>query len=479
VILFFCAAPVEQMINDREGQGPLHFLVFAVTGYFLLWVAIFNGYPSFYPDTGEYLVDSFTLHPPFYRTIIYSLFIRLVSLGMSPWLIVLAQSSLVIFVLYAIFKYVVEASLPAESEAVSFCGLVAFLALGTSLPWVVGQLMPDVFTGLTFLSAFLLLYDSKLSGAKMVALSGVLLISVGSHLSHFMALMLLFLVIIILRAFDGSRQFWPARTTSGIFAFVLLPIMASMGVVALANWRAGYGPTLSPAGPVFLLGRLFESGMAADYLREQCAVEQFAACKYLQDLPRDQNDFLWGRHPLLNEMGGWQGSRAQASKIVFAAIRHSPTRFLIDSGKQMFRQFVSFSPGDGNAAIRSGYAFDVFKWLYPGDLSRFQLTRQWTGSLAKDSRRMAPLYITLFWCCLVASLAFLIRRPLPARPADQLFVLTLIFLFSNALVTGALSGVNQRYQSRVSWLMGLCGAAYVLPVLLHRLNGGREPGIES
>jgi hypothetical protein len=51
--------------------------------------------------------------------------------------------------------------------------------------------------------------------------------------------------------------------------------------------------------------------------------------------------------------------------------------------------------------------------------------------------------------------------------ANQLFVLTLVFLFLNALVTGALSGVDDRYQARAAWLMGLCCATYVIPYVLH------------
>jgi hypothetical protein len=55
------------------------------------WVAIFNGYPTVYDDTGEYLSISYTPWQSPYRSIIYSFFIRLASWGMTPWLIILAQ----------------------------------------------------------------------------------------------------------------------------------------------------------------------------------------------------------------------------------------------------------------------------------------------------------------------------------------------------------------------------------------------------
>ena len=55
-------------------------------------------------------------------------------------------------------------------------------------------------------------------------------------------------------------------------------------------------------------------------------------------------------------------------------------------------------------------------------LSRFQLTRQRIGLLAKDSSRVAPLYANLFWRSLAANLAFLIRRRSRPDPwASSLF----------------------------------------------------------
>jgi hypothetical protein len=73
----------------------------------------------------------------------------------------------------------------------------------------------------------------------------------------------------------------------------------------------------------------------------------------------------------------------------------------------------------------------------------------------------------VFWCSFAVSLLALFTRRLRTRMANQFFVLTLIFLFANALVTGVLSDVNDRYQARASWLMGLCCAAYVIPYVLH------------
>ena len=131
-------------------------LTFGIAVYIMLWVAVFNGYPIVFDDTGEYLVDSFSLAQSPYRSIIYSIFIRLASWGMTPWLVVLAQCAITIYILHAVFEYSVPESPEPRRERICFLGLVAFLAFATSLPWYLGQLMPDVFTGLAFLSAFFL-----------------------------------------------------------------------------------------------------------------------------------------------------------------------------------------------------------------------------------------------------------------------------------------------------------------------------------
>ena len=451
-----------QEVND--------FFLLAISSYMLLWVAIFNGYPVFYPDSGQYLGVSVDLQPSIYRTISYSIFIRLVTFGTSPWLVVIAQSVITIFILRSAFKFIVRQNATSERGGLVFLGLMVFLAFGTTLPWFVGQIMPDVFTGLSLLSLFLLLYDSKMSLGRTALISAVLCISIGTHITHLLTVTLLLLAMFVLRIFGAFREFWPTRSAKGIVVFVFLPIMVIAGLLALSNWRSGFGFTLFPGKPVFLFGRLIESGLAADYLQQRCEIEQLTPCKYLHNLPQSSEDFLWGSHPLLKEMGGWSGASDEASRMASATIRQYPVRFAVECVRQMFRQFFAFTAGSGNYAIRSGPEFDGFRELYPGDIPKYLRSRQSIGKLAMDAYRVSPVYAAVFWGSFGVCLLALFTGRLRVRMANQLFILTLIFLFSNALATGALANVNDRYQARASWLMGLCCAAYVIPYVLHRRN---------
>lgn len=449
-------------------QRAYYFVGLLAGGYLLLWVAVFNGYAVFYPDSGEYLGVSFYLQPPMYRGIGYSIFIRLVSFGSSPWLIIVAQSAIAIFVLHSVFRFIIGQNRPFEREGRIFLGLVAFLSFGTTLPWFVGQIMPDAFTGLGLLALFLLLYDARMSAERTVLLSAVLGISVGVHLTHLLTISFLVLVIGVLRMFGVCREMWPARSTKGILAFVLVPILCVAGLLAASNGRAGYGYSLSPARPLFLLGRLLESGLAGDFLRERCGIEQFTACQHLQNLPKSSEEFLWGSHPLLGEMGGWSGATGEASRIVSGTIWRSPGRFIAECGKQMLLQFAAITAGSGNYAIRGGREIDGFRELYPGDVPKYLASRQSVGKLAMDAYRLSFLYVFVFWCSFGACILAMFRKSVRTRMANQLFILSLIFLFTNALITGALATVNDRYQARAAWVMALSCAAYAIPALLRR-----------
>jgi hypothetical protein len=440
-------------------------LVFGIAAFQLLWIAIFNGYPIFFYDTSGYVRESFTLWQSPNRSIIYSLFIRLVSLGISPWLVILAQCAITIYVLRSVFDYYVqETETGLERRSISFLALIAFLSLATSLPWHVGQLMPDVFTGLAFLCTFLLLYDSKISHEKLLLLAVILAISVGSHLSNFVSVAGVLVAVFVLRAFRGVRRFWPTQSTLKIAVFVLLPILTSAGLVGLSNWRSGYGFRLSAGTSIFMLNRLIESGLAEKYLEQECKIEQLTPCKYLPRLPR--TDFMWGPHPLITEMGGWIGGGSEASKIVFGTIRRYPIQFLAECGKQMLRQVTLFRPGDENMPIET----NVFDQFYVGDAPQYRLTLQSSGRLSRLERVIYPIYRTVFWGSLAVSLLLFMRGNSRFKPADCLFVLTLVFLLSNALITGAVSCTCNRFNSRVSWMTSLCCATYLVPFLLDHWN---------
>lgn len=455
-------------------QMYLELFCFGMAGYLMLCVALFNGYPVFFFDSVDYMWDSLTLHPLPYHPITYAAFIRLVSFGTNPWLVVVAQSALTIFVLHAVFRYIVREYPPSKHAPLCFLGLTGFLAFGTTLPWFVGQVMSDIFTGLLFLCLFLLLYDSNLSRMQAVQISVVLGLTVAAHASHFLCVAVLLLAILILRAFKSARAFWPRRSIKGIAAFVLVPILLAIGFVSWANWRAGYGFTVSPAAPCYILGRLMESGLAESYLEQRCQIEHLTPCKYLHHLPIKADDFLWGGHPLLNEMGGWIGARQEANKIVWGTILHSPGRFAAECLRQTLRQLVTFRAGYPTYSDQNNAIMRLLGFIDPGAANKYRYSRQWSGSLAGDARKLSRAYTAIFCCSLLVCIVQLVRSRSSTTPADPLFVLTAIFVVVNAGIMSSLAILDDRYEARVIWLVPLCCAAYILPGAIRQTSATRD-----
>jgi hypothetical protein len=167
-------------------------------------------------------------------------------------------------------------------------------------------------------------------------------------------------------------------------------------------------------------------------------------------------------------MGGYDGATKEANRLVSAIIWDKPVKFAVECATQMFRQFLAFAPGSGNYALRQGVETDGFLLLYPGDVQKYLASRQSIGKLAMDAFLLKPLYAVVFWASLAVSLFALFTNRLKNKIANQLFVLTLIFLFANSLTTAALSTVNDRYQARAVWLIPLSSAAYLIPCFLQR-----------
>lgn len=462
-------------LNGSAPDAIPPILLYIASGYLLLWVALFNGYPLFYPDSAGYIMNSFDLKQPIYRNIGYSIFIRLVNLGSSPWFIVIAQSVIAVFVLHAVFRFMVQGVSQTKRQDYIFLGLVAFLAFGTTLPWFAGQIMPDVFTGLTLLSLFLLLYDRDMSFTQSALLCLVFFVALGVHITHLLTASALLVLVFALGSLRAFRWLRPARATKEVATFVLAPILAVALLTAFSNWSVGYGFSLSPGGNVFLFARLMESGLAPRYLQQQCKVQELTPCRHLGDPAPNVEQILWSSYPLLKEMGGWDGARDEAGRIVSGTIRHNPLGFVADCTRQMLHQFIVFTPGDENYPYLSGPDIDIFLQLYPGEVQRYVISRQSKDKLRDDGKKVSGIDAAVFWLSLgICVIGLFSRRP-GRKVADQLFVLSLIFLFGNALTTGALAGVYPRYQARASWLMAMCCAAYVLPYVMQRQNRkGRE-----
>ncbi len=418
------------MLRENKPSIVRSLLFGAIGAALFLWVAAYNGYPTVYPDTGGYLYTSlfFIAIPPF-RAPGYSVFIRLTGLGTSAWFTVAIQAILVVIALFEICKYIVGGNPKFRDQCL--LAIACALAALTSLPWETSQLMPDVFAGTAFLSAFLLAFNTDLGWMDQIGFAVILTISVSAH-SSLLPIAALFLVALAIpRLLGWHLQAAPPKQSR--LAWVLLPIVAAAYKTSTLNRETGLGFRLSASGDEFLLARLFDDGLAADYLRESCPKEQFVACQHLADLPTKDAQFMFWS-PLLNEMAG-HGD--EISQVVRGAIAAHPVRFAMSSLTQTLFQLARFRPGD---AIRASNLKApntngiVIQQVFPGDVPAFSNARQARGRMNLVTKAAVVIDIESF--CVSVWLCVMLARSQTAVKVTRRFHWAIVFLVINAAICG-------------------------------------------
>jgi hypothetical protein len=443
-----------QPAKERQEDLARRLFVGALGICVLVSVALYNGYPTVFSDTGSYLLTGkfFVALAPF-RAPGYSIFTRLTSFGISAWFTIAAQATMVVYVLYETCIYLSE----GERKYANLCFLASVCALTalTSLPWLVSLLMPDVFAGVLFLSAFLLAFAGELRFIQRIILAAIFMISVASHSSLFPIAVLFIVAVVILRYFNRSTGALPS--TSSVLAFLLIPIVAAGLLTADLNRRMDLGFRLSPSGNAFLLARLFGDHLAADFLHQNCPKEHFVSCRYLSHLPRTQGEFLFW-HPLFPEL--LNGHQDEMEKIVRGTILAYPLRFVTSSAKETLLQLTSLRTGD---EIRT---YGAVEWnngaiprVFPGDWKAFSNARQYHGRLTPLADASAVVDTTAFW--LSAAICLFLAGSGRFGRINMFFYSAAAYLVINASICATFAGVYDRYQSRVAWIIPFCVTAYI------------------
>ena len=420
----------------------------------LLWPALYNGYPTIFSDTGGYLLTGkyFLAQPPF-RAPGYALFTRLTSLGISGWFTVVVQAAMVVYVLYEACDYLVEGD--RKLADLYFFGSVTVLTALTSLPWLVSLLMPDIFAGVLFLSAFLLAFAEELRPAQRIALAAIFAISVAAHAS-LLPIGVLFAATVFLLRLVNKPQGAAIPSTKSALAWLLVPILVAGIGTAELNREMGIGFRLSPSRNSFLMARLFGDGLAANYLHANCPQQNFISCRYLAELPQTQEEFLF-QHPLYPDL---KGHEDEMEAIVRGTIHAYPVRFIESGIKETLVQLASLKTGD---EIRSYGAREwnsnVLPLVFPADFQAFVEGRQYRDRLTPAADASAALDTSVFWLSVAASL-FLTWTGRFGR-ISLFFYSAAAYLVINAAICASFAGVYDRYQGRVAWIMPFCLTAYV------------------
>lgn len=424
-------------------------------------VAFWNGFPLVYPDTSLYLGP----FAPSYRTPFYGLFGMVLHQDRTLWPIVLAQGALAAWVLALCARAVF-----GWTDALRFCALVAALGALSSLPWFTGQLMPDVFAGLLVASLLLLgAARDRLARGERDGLLVLATLAVLFHQSHLFLALALAPVCAVLARLRGLS---PARAL-GVAA---APALLALPLLVLVNHAVHGRATLSPDGATFYLANSIHDGPALATLERHCGRERWALCAGLDafdDWPWDE--LLWHPDAPFSRAGGFAGLREEARAIVWTSLREDPAAHARAALRNALGQLVAVRTGAENVSyLAKPYPTEYLRHLFPGSFAAYAHSRQSREGLYR------PALARLHEGVLLASLALAPLAALRlARRGDRLPACFLAgvgaALVANAALTGVVSGVLDRYQARVAWLLVLCAAAGALALAPAGAGARRAP----
>ncbi len=419
-------------------------------GLLLAWPAAWNGYPLVFADSGTYLGQAILIYLGWDRPVHYSLFLHALHWRQTLWPIPLAQG-LITAHLLALCLRVLDR--PGAGPLLC-CG--AAMAVLTGLPWFAAQIMPDVFSGLLVLLVWLLAFGW--AGLSRLERAWVLLLTAGAVAIHLSHLPLALGLAGVAGAIAWLRGLPVLPVLGRVAAPTGLAVLALVGANAIGHKRFAVAPFSS----VFLAARLLEDGPALRTLDARCATEQWDICRLRPLLPMPANDFLWPPEgPLRGKLGGGKVWAGEASAIVRETLRREPLGVATALLRNSLLQLGMLGTGDGLQPWPGDPGPQpLIASHFPHELPAYEASRQSAGQLVVEARLLSRLHVPLAWAGLLALpvVALLRRRHLPAM---ALCAMVLAAAAGNALITGGLSGPNERYQGRIAWLLVFAPAAAI------------------
>jgi hypothetical protein len=422
--------------------------VFVLLGAgFLLLPAVYNGFPLTFWDTRAYVEHAWTLMPRPDRVIGYSLFIRAFSLGFTLWLVAAAQCVLVSVLMWRFVTVVSGRAHPGRHLVT-----MAVLTVATALPWISGQIMADVFTPVLVIALYLLLEVASLGRGERWALLVLSAVCVTVHLSHlYLGAGLLFAAAVFYRARKEPRVWTRVRAPAGA-------LLAGAVFMSAFNYARSGNSSLASGADAFILAHLIESGVAEKELTAHCPERDYWLCPYRAQFPMKGDEFLWVDKLHVQPWERHEEVMKEARRLFNDSLRDEPVMQAQLAVYYTKKAFFAFGTGEGFDADAESLIEEQLAHYLPGDVRAFRGSRQQTSTLPLSTIRAVNW--TLSYALLAAAVATLayalfFEQPRFQRASTRLLLFIFVALFFNAVLCGNLSGIHDRYQSRVLWLVAL------------------------
>ena len=417
--------------------------------------ALYNGYPLTFWDTRVYIESATTLMPRGDRLIGYGFLLHAASWLGTLWPIVIAQCALLAWLLQRVL-----ARLRPGLGVTAYLTCIGLLASCTALPWIAGQLMADIFTPVLVLALFLYIEDESLTKLRRLALLALVALCVTVHLTHLpLGLALLALAWLWLRA----------RKAVALQRRLLAPALALLfGLAAIGGWntvRVGRW-TLASGSDAFVFGHLVESGIASRMLDAHCPEREYWLCPYRARLPMGTDELLWVDALNLKPWDHPAAVSGEVSRLLRDSLREVPLLHARVAALSTLRVLGRFATGEGLDSDARSLIEEKLQTLAPGDVRAFEASRQQRDAIPVATLRLlhTPIGWALIALALLALTRWAWRKDLgTAELRFLLFAVTAWFL--NGVLSANLSGIYDRYESRLVWLFGVWLLAWVkMPV---------------
>jgi hypothetical protein len=410
---------------------------------FLLAPAIWNRFPLLQYDTGGYLARWFEGYLVPSRSTVYGLFLTVLSWP-DFWPVVMVQSALTVWVLALLLRV-----LGFGDRPLLIPGVTAVLCLFTTLPWLSGILLTDIFAALAVLAAYLLIFSfDALSRFERRSLVALIAFSVATHSATFAVVLALVLAAILAHAVRriGAPQ-GIARSAAAVVLGALLLLSANTATSGRFVW--------TPGGIALSFGRMLQDGIVVRYLDEHCPDKRLRLCAYRHELPADADVFFWsGNGSIFNKLGRFDGLGNEMGLIVTESLRAYPAWQLQAAAVATLRQLVHVSTGEG--VIDSvWHSYAIIERFTPHAAPAMHAARQQHGELNFSAINDIQRPLALAAILLLVPLMLWGSQRQAMADFGRLAATTACALLANALVCGVFSNPHDRYGARLAWLSPL------------------------
>lgn len=436
----------------------------------LLWPAWYNGQPILFPDSIGYeragavtLAATHVIDEPgskpstraksafdhggdgvsTARSPYYGVLLTLMIDAGGVWAVAALQALAVAAALLLALR---RLRMPLPSAMTTVFGLALFGGLAV----YADALMPDIFIGLMVLGFAMLLAVPQLPRAERLSW---LLAVVAAMLFHkaFLAVG----IVLTVAAAVGARRLLLERGTVLLLALCCVAALGGHLLVEVCvRQLSGQAPLSVP----FMLARYADSPVLGDYLRNNCSPPRFVICKYRARLPMAPDEFLWGRQGVYAAVSNAdrQGIAAEADTVLRNAVAARPLAAAVEAVHGAAAQLFTVGVADFGLGIPARTVIDAR--LAPA-LATYPAT-----AIARRTFPLYPLGVLVF-ALYIGSIVAILGALLPVthgapvkvpngRPRIAILLGVIIAgAVANAFVSGMLSGVFERYQGRIAWLL--------------------------